>query len=291
TGGGRQRRNRTKRGAAAPSPAAAAAATTASTTGNTTSSGPTRLTRRTTSGGGSTGGGSTGGGGTGGGGTGISPPASTTTPSPSSTASSDDFPVTTEEVRSNIRAALPADKQAEWDRTVKGDSWTPRRRKVEPEDVKSQADISELKKTLTRREVPLHAAGVGPVVFREGVVWDTLQCKILAFPVNAQHFMGGPDEYKGKNAAVVWGNNVYWLGENGKLLDGQCCTAHYLGQVMERCGLDRVFVCDASGVAHPRSGSALKKDHAGTRELVTEHVRYLLGSGRRILKCTPEERP
>ncbi|CAM9379329.1 unnamed protein product, partial [Ectocarpus fasciculatus] len=171
-----------------------------------------------------------------------------------------------------------------WDDTTGGDSWTPRRRKVESEDVKDQADISKLKKTVTGRKAPENAAGVGNVVFKNGVLWDILTCKILAFPVNDQHFMGGPDEYKGKNAAVVWRNVVYWLGENGKLLDGQCCTAHYLGQVMQRCGLENVFVCDASGVAHPRAGSGLEKDHAGTHELVTAHVEYLLRSGRRMFE-------
>ncbi|CAN0282795.1 unnamed protein product [Ectocarpus sp. 4 AP-2014] len=185
---------------------------------------------------------------------------------------------------SRIRDKLTPEQQARWGETTGSDSWAARQGRVDIDDVNRQNLISELKKRVTGRDVSKHAAGVGRVVFREGVLWDTLTCKILAFPVNLQHFMGGPEEWEGENAAVVWRNVVYWLGENGKLVDGQCCTAHYLGQVMQRCGLDRVFVCDASGVAHPRSGSALKKDHAGTRELVTEHVRYLLGSGRRILE-------
>ena len=183
-----------------------------------------------------------------------------------------------------IRQQLTPEQRVLWDDTTGGDSWTPSQGPVGAKDVKAQDELSELKRSVTGREVPTHAAGVGPVVFRKGEVWDTLTCKILAFPVNTHHFMGGPDTFEGKNAAVVWNNNVYWLGEDGGLINGQCCTAHYLGQVMERCGLENVFVCDAAGVAHPRAGSGLKKDHAGTRKLVTAHVEYLLRSGRRMFE-------
>ena len=265
-GGGRQRRSRSKK-----NEAAAAAAATASTTSSTTRTRTTRGTRRTTGGGG------------GGSSSGISPPASTTPTSPPSTASPV-YPVTREDITSAIREQLATEQQARWDETTGGGSWTPRQKSVTKKDVQGQADISALKKEVTRRDAPKHAAGVGNVVFRAGVLWDTLTAKILAFPVSLGHFMGGPEQWEGENAAVVWRHVVYWLNEDGELIDGQCCTAHYLGEVMQRCGLDRVFVCDASGVAHPRAGSGLKKGNPNTKILITAHVEYLLGSGRRILE-------
>jgi len=168
-----------------------------------------------------------------------------------------------------IREQLTPEHRIGWDATTGGESWSPSQGPIEDEDVRGQDDISTRKTQLTGRKVPTHAAGVGNVVFRHGVLWDRLTCKILAFPVNSHHFMGGPEEWEGTNAAVVWKNNCYWLGANGELIDGQCCTAHYLGQVMQRCGLDHVFVCDASGVAHPRSGSGLKKFLEVLEEMAT----------------------